>query len=406
MTQIESIIKQLQQILIVERNNQEEKWKRGECFNIFQILGVATSEVRLHSAFLAELLNPCASHGMGAEFLSSFLDTVIRRENVLFEFDVDSANVYVEYNVGNISDDYTEGGRIDLLVQDKNKQTIIIENKIYAGDQHCQMFRYNQFAKKDLQLADNQLRLLYLTLNGDEPSKDSLNDDDFKYFRISYRDDILPWLECCLSIAALKPMVRETIFQYINNLKNILSIMDTSNNDKFLDILTSEENAETALAILANAGEIHNRIRENFINKIRQLCESYGYTFKCDEGVRTASHNNWIHIFDPKLKDIEFRIGVKSHTNSDGYRMCFVSLTRQNLKTGYKFWQNDNPLEEFPFGWTYLWGEDGETGRWWRWDDINTLKDMTNGKMLKFIESQLQRIKDENIFEKMNELLG
>ena len=406
MTQIESIIKQLQQILIVERNNQEEKWKRGECFNIFQILGVATSEVRLHSAFLAELLNPCASHGMGAKFLSSFLDTVIRRENVLFEFDVDSANVYVEYNVGNISDDYTEGGRIDLLVQDKNKQTIIIENKIYAGDQHCQMFRYNQFAKKDLQLADNQLRLLYLTLNGDEPSKDSLNDDDFKYFRISYRDDILPWLECCLSIAALKPMVRETIFQYINNLKNILSIMDTSNNDKFLDILTSEENVETALAILANAGEIHNRIRENFINKIRQLCESYGYTFKCDEGVRTASHNNWIHIFDPKLKDIEFRIGVKSHTNSDGYRMCFVSLTRQNLKTGYEFWQNDNPLEEFPFGWTYLWGEDGETGRWWRWDDINTLKDMTNGKMLKFIESQLQRIKDENIFEKMNELLG
>ena len=406
MTQIESIIKQLQQILIVERNNQEEKWKRGECFNIFQILGVATSEVRLHSAFLAELLNPCASHGMGAKFLSSFLDTVIRRENVLFEFDVDSANVYVEYNVGNISDDYTEGGRIDLLVQDKNKQTIIIENKIYAGDQHCQMFRYNQFAKKNLQLADNQLRLLYLTLNGDEPSKDSLNDDDFKYFRISYRDDILPWLECCLSIAALKPMVRETIFQYINNLKNILSIMETSNNDKFLDILTSEDNAETVLTILANAGEIHNRIRENFINKIRQLCESYGYTFKCDEGVRTASHNNWIHIFDPKLKDIEFRIGVKSHTNSDGYRMCFVSLTRQNLKTGYKFWQNDNPLEEFPFGWTYLWGEDGETGRWWRWDDINTLKDMTNGKMLKFIESQLQRIKDENIFEKMNELLG
>ena len=406
MTQIESIIKQLQQILIIERNNQEEKWKRGECFNIFQILGVATSEVRLHSAFLAELLKPCASHGMGAKFLSSFLDTIIRRENVLFEFDVDSAKVYVEYNVGKISDDYTEGGRIDLLVQDKNMQTIIIENKIYAGDQLCQMFRYNQFAKKKLHLADNQLRLLYLTLNGDEPSKDSLNDDVFKYYRISYRDNILPWLECCLSIAALKPMVRETIFQYINNLKNILSIMETSNNEKFLDILTSEDNAETALTILANAGEIHNRIRESFINKIRLLCESYGYTFKCDEGVRTASHNNWIHIFDPKFKDIEFRIGVKSHTNSDGYRMCFVSLTRQNLNSGYKFWKNDNPVEEFPFGWTYLWGEDGETGRWWRWDDINTLKDMTNGKMLKFIESQLKRIKDENIFEKMNELLG
>lgn len=407
MIQIESIIKQLQPILIVERNNQDEKWKRGECFNIFQILGVATNEVRLHSAFLAELLNPCASHGMATKFLSSFLDNVIRRENVPFEFGVDSAKVYIEYNIGNISDDYTEGGRIDLFIQDKNKQTIIIENKIYAGDQLCQMFRYNQFAQNNLQLADNQLRLLYLTLNGDEPSKESLNNATFKYYRISYRDDILPWLDCCLSIAALKPMVRETIFQYINNLKSILSIMETSNNDKFLDILTSEDNVETALTILANAGEIHNRVRENFIHKIRKLCDSYGYTLICDEGVRTASHNNWIHIFDSQIKDIEFRIGVKSHTNSDGYRMCFVSLTRQILNSEFKFWQNDNPTDaEFPFGWTYLWGEDGETGRWWRWDDVDTLKDMANGKMLKFIGSQLQRIKDENIFEKMDELLG
>ena len=81
--------------------------------------------------------------------------------------------------------------------------------------------------------------------------------------------------------------------------------METSNNNKFLDVLTSEDNVETALAILANAGEIHNRIRENFIEEIHKLCVSYGYTFKCDEGVRTASHNNWIHITDPKIIDVE-----------------------------------------------------------------------------------------------------
>lgn len=407
MTQVESIIKQLQQVLFVERICQEERWKRGDCFNIFQILGVATSEVRLHSAFLAELLNPCASHGMTAKYLSSFLDYVIRRESDPFEFDVDSAKVYVEYNIGNISADYTTGGRIDLMVQDKNKQTIVIENKIYAGDQFCQMFRYNQFARNDLQLSDNQLRLLYLTLNGDEPSKESLNGVEFKYYRKSYREDILPWLECCLSMSALKPMVRETIFQYINNLKNILSIMETFNNNKFLDILTSEDNVETVLAIFSSAGEIQNRIRGNFINKIKILCDSYGYTFKCDEGVRTASDNNWIHISDPEVKDIEFRIGVKNHTNNDGFRMCFVSLTRHNSNCGYKFWQNDIPIDdEFPFGWTYLWGEDGQNGRWWRWDDIDTLKDMTNGKMLNFINNQLRRIKNENVFEKMNDLLG
>lgn len=250
MTHIDSIIKQLQQILLVERNNQKEKWKRGECFNIFQILGVATSEVRLHSAFLAELLNPCASHGMSTKYLSSFIDYIIRREGVPFEFDADSAKVYVEYNIGNISEDYTEGVRIDLMLQDKNRQTIIIENKIYAGDQFCQMFRYNQFAKNKLQLSDNQFRLLYLTLNGDEPRKESLNDAVFSYYRISYRDDILSWLERCLSASALKPLVRETISQYISNLKIILSIMETDNKEKFLNILTSEENTETILAII------------------------------------------------------------------------------------------------------------------------------------------------------------
>ena len=228
MTHIDSIIIQLQQILLVERNNQEEKWKRGECFNIFQILGVATNEVRLHSAFLAELLNPCASHGMSTKCLLYFIDNVIRREGVPFEFDAESAKEYVEYNIGYISEDYTEGGRIDLMLQDKNRQTIIIENKIYAGDQFCQMFRYNQFAQIDLQPSD--YRLLYLTLNGDEPSKDSLNDAVFSYYRISYRDDILPWLERCLSASALKPLVRETIYQYISNLKNILSIMENDNN--------------------------------------------------------------------------------------------------------------------------------------------------------------------------------
>lgn len=61
---------------------------------------------------------------MTAKYLSSFLDYVIRRESDPFEFDVDSAKVYVEYNIGNISADYTTGGRIDLMVQDKNKQTL------------------------------------------------------------------------------------------------------------------------------------------------------------------------------------------------------------------------------------------------------------------------------------------
>ena len=66
---------------------------------LFQILGVSTSEVRLHSAILAELLNPNASHGLLSKFLLSFLNNIIRRENAPFDFDVDSAKVSIEYSI-------------------------------------------------------------------------------------------------------------------------------------------------------------------------------------------------------------------------------------------------------------------------------------------------------------------
>lgn len=53
--------------LIVNRNRieREEKRKRGELFNIFNVLDLRTNEVRIHSAFIAELLNPDGNHGLG-----------------------------------------------------------------------------------------------------------------------------------------------------------------------------------------------------------------------------------------------------------------------------------------------------------------------------------------------------
>lgn len=404
MDEISQLLHAVSNVIVEERTLQEEKRKRGDNFNVFSVLGLQTSEVRLHSALIAELLNPNGDHGLRDKFLEAFLDVLNMHFNDKFIFDTKTAKVEVEHFIGSISDDGETGGRIDLFIQDQYKQTIIIENKIYACDQDRQMSRYNHYAKQNLNLKDEQVRLLYLTLEGDAPSKESCGDEKFDFTCISYKDDLLKWLDKCLMVSALYPIVRETIRQYITTLKNILSIMDTSNNDKFLDILTSDDNVETALTILNKKDEIYKRIRENFIEKIRKLCVSFGYTFKCDEGVKTASNNNWIHISDPQIMDVEFRIGVKSHTNSDGYRMCFVSLTRKKTNSGYKFWQNDNsPTDEFPFGWTYLWGEDD---MWWRWDNPNTIGDMVNGKMLKFIESQLQRIRDENVFEMMNKLLG
>jgi len=113
----------------------------GENFNVFRILKLESSEVRMHSAFLAELLNPNGSHGQKDAFLKLFLKSFCFKNNPI---NSESCKVEVEKHTGFINEQGTEGGRIDIVITDtESKHQIIIENKIYAGDQANQLFRYH-----------------------------------------------------------------------------------------------------------------------------------------------------------------------------------------------------------------------------------------------------------------------
>ena len=68
MEKIKELLNQISKIVVEEKTQQEERRKRGENFNIFKVLGLSSSEVRLHSAFLAELLNPNGDHWKESQF--------------------------------------------------------------------------------------------------------------------------------------------------------------------------------------------------------------------------------------------------------------------------------------------------------------------------------------------------
>jgi hypothetical protein len=408
MERLNQLLKQISEIVLKENTQREEKRRRGENFNVFKVLGLTTSEVRLHSALIAELLNPNGDHGLGSKFLESFWTDVIESKRA-FKFDPNTSNVFVEYSIGTVTPDCKKGGRIDLLIRDKNKQTVIIENKIYAGDQKLQMYRYNRYATETEGLSNEQYALLYLTLFGTQPSEESTGKESFDYLTVSYKDDIIPWLEKCIGIAALYPRIRETITQYITNLKQILSIMEKNNSQEYLDVLTSNDNILTTIDILEHSYDIQTRIRTDFIDEIHKVCQNLGFLFKSDEGMKTASNFSWIHIWDEKYNRIHFVLGVRNHTNQDGFRMAFTVEPQTQLKEApILFWEDcEKPTDEYPFGWVYLWSESGlaGSGHWWRWDEWSTLRDMANGKMVHYIEHQLNRIKEENTFERMNRLL-
>jgi len=192
----------LNQVGIIVKKNNEILDATGGRFNIFNIIGIASDEVRLHSALLAELLNPNGSHGMKDAFLIAFVDEMkkVELDSKLAAFDFKSAKVKVEKTIGEVTEE--EGGRIDIIIEDKNRYAIIIENKIYAGDQTAQLIRYDNHGKKRF----NGHTILYLTLDGHEASDGSAK--NIKYVKISYAIHILHWLESCLSIAVRQPLVR------------------------------------------------------------------------------------------------------------------------------------------------------------------------------------------------------
>lgn len=94
---MENLQRLLDEVRLIRRKadvERREADRRGENFNIFNILGVTSDETRTHSAFIAELLDPSGSHGLGNQFLQSFVDTVdcLRSWN----FDTKSAKVLKE----------------------------------------------------------------------------------------------------------------------------------------------------------------------------------------------------------------------------------------------------------------------------------------------------------------------
>ncbi|HEY9543015.1 PD-(D/E)XK nuclease family protein [Prevotella sp.] len=80
--QLTELLLKLDGLVAGEQKRQEEKFNRGETFNMFSILKMESNETATHSAFLAELLNPHGSHGCGSAFLSAFLRQVAQKADI------------------------------------------------------------------------------------------------------------------------------------------------------------------------------------------------------------------------------------------------------------------------------------------------------------------------------------
>ena len=254
----------LTQVILVEGRYKTQRDATGERFNIFQILNVQTNEVRTHSAFLAELLNPKGSHGMGSQFLELFIQSL-----GLSDFKANGATIEIEKHIGTISPDGLSGGRIDVCISQASGRPVFIENKIYAADRQNQLLRYHNY--------DPSAKLIYLTLDGAEPCEFSTGGavaaDSVQ--AVSYSADVVAWLEACRKEAAMQPLVRETITQYINLIKKLTG--QNANQLMTEEIKQLLLRSPEHLAGAQNLGNAFNQIRAEVQ---RELVEELNRAFK------------------------------------------------------------------------------------------------------------------------------
>ena len=145
-------------------------------FNLFEAVGAVRGELR-HSNFLAFLLSPSRSHGLGAVPLLRFIRAVLanapreRRPIRALELvlgDLDGAIVYREWN------------NVDLLIEINQVNLIVlIENKIGAKAGEGQLARYKKLTKSKYPTFRHLF--VFLTPDGIEP-------DDSDYTSISYAE--------------------------------------------------------------------------------------------------------------------------------------------------------------------------------------------------------------------------
>ena len=257
---IQRFFQKVEKICTHEQALQKERYHKGENYNLFSILRIEGSELK-HSALIANLLDPKGSHGCGDAFLRAFFEIALKGTAYPFE-ECTLPHSYTEYYTGPIAGD--TGGRIDILVK-SSQYGLIIENKIYAGDQDKQLIRYDNYGKETFG-ADGYL-LIYLTLFGSEASEGSTAKGSAKevdYLCLSYAKDILSWLKECVQQADNKPLIRESLNQYIQTIKQLTyQDMNQENIQKIIDLAV--DHPEVVATLSSKRDAIAQWIREKYI---------------------------------------------------------------------------------------------------------------------------------------------
>jgi hypothetical protein len=236
-------------------------------FNLLSIIEKDRDEAHIHSKVLYNLLSQNWGKIDKETFLTLFLKEIGIEDEIIY-------NEKWEVSREKVFDLDTIKGRLDFEIKSKD-YIYIIEMKIDAGDQPEQLMRYQKFAKEQ----HKKYKIFYLTLDGHNASKKSVGEEDseeikkVEYTNISFKEEILNWLEKCLDLVKGKENKSTCINQYIASINKILGEKNTKIKD---NILKSSEDIKNAITIYKKLNENLQKVLESFFEELNKKLEDIG----------------------------------------------------------------------------------------------------------------------------------
>lgn len=371
--------------LLNEIQTISESYKRvaeatGENFNIFSVLQMESDEVKTHSRFLAELLNPKGSHGQKDVFLKKFVERF-----GIGTYDTIKTKVDVEFFIGQVTK--CTGGRIDILIRSEEK-VIMIENKIYAIEQPNQLTRYRNYRPNG--------KLFYLTLDGKESEDKNIDKNDYEC--ISYENDILNWLEECRKESVSIPNLREAITHYINLIKKLTgqNINTKMSEDILEKIVGNKERFEAYIDLTKSCSYdniVKKIIREDFIT----LIDSIAKKLSLDVDISHLDDKEWkrVYFFNDSIRELELQLCFEFRTSKRyigfgyGFRSDDENVNKNlEFKESYDLIKSnfdDNVQKETLYYITWQLFDNYSN-----WEDLETLKNIKFGNFKSDFEEKVK----------------
>ncbi len=254
----------------------EQKLQRLRGLNDYNILKVVRNpneEVGLHSRFLYSFLDINGEHYQNNLFVNIFIKNVLELNDFGRVLRVER-------------EDLTDKNRrIDFTIKSE-KYLIGIEMKIDADDQEQQIYDYHKFLE-GVKTDNQEVIIYYLTKYGVEASEKSYINGDKKieYKQISFKKDILKWIEECQ-----KEVKNITNLNYaLKEYKEIVEIITEEKKEKVMNLTDKilEKENEDWLEIAEDIHQAYPKIMEkkteSILIKIQESFNNKNWNTKLTE---------------------------------------------------------------------------------------------------------------------------